>query len=81
MNRDDVRASRQGRRPGKRDDTQSMRRPAVAVRAIAVGTVCTVMCACGGGGGGASDDTGAVPPPQKTELSWDNGNWDQQEWK
>lgn len=61
--------------------TDSARRVGVALRAFAFGTACTLLCACGGGGGGGSDDSGVVAPPQKAELSWDNGNWDQQEWK
>lgn len=55
---------------------------ALASRLLVIGAVCTFLCACGGGGGGGASDTHvATPPPQKTELAWDSGNWDQQEWQ
>jgi hypothetical protein len=56
--------------------------PAAALRIFMIGVVCVFTCACGGGGsGGGSDAPVVTPPPQQAELAWDNGNWDQQEWK
>jgi hypothetical protein len=56
------------------------RRPAAAKRLLAISTVCVLMSACGGGGGG-SDAPVVTPPPAPAELAWDDGNWDQKEWK
>lgn len=50
------------------------------IRLLVITGACLLMSACGGGGGG-SDAPVATPPPTATELAWDNGNWDQQEWK
>jgi len=57
-------------------------RPAAALRLFMIGVVSVFTCACGGGGSGGGPDAPVVtaPPPQ-AELAWDNGNWDQQEWK
>lgn len=52
------------------------------IRLLAITSTCLLMGACGGGGGGGGSDTPvATPPPAPAELAWDNGNWDQQEWK
>jgi hypothetical protein len=52
------------------------------LRILAIGATCSLLCACGGGGGGGGTDTSGTPPaPAAAELAWDNGNWDQQEWK
>ncbi len=50
------------------------------IRTLVITSASLLMCACGGGGGG-NDAPVATPPPAATELAWDNGNWDQQEWK
>jgi hypothetical protein len=81
MNTEDVQAVRLRGPSTELGDTQGTACSAVVVRAIAIGAICALLCACGGGGSGASDGTEVVSPPQKAELSWDNGNWDQQEWK
>jgi hypothetical protein len=52
-----------------------------ATRVLVIGAACALMSACGGGGGGASDGPPVTPPPAAADLTWDNGNWDQQEWK
>jgi hypothetical protein len=70
-------------------DREVMRTPTVnrgcgthqAMRLLVIGAACALTSACGGGGGGASDGTPVTPPPAAAELAWDNGNWDQQEWK
>lgn len=55
---------------------------ASTLRILAIGATCLFLCACGGGGGGGGSDAPVTPPaPAPTELAWDNGNWDQQEWK
>ena len=49
------------------------------IRALIFGAACALLCACGSGG----DSSGAppAPPPQKTEIAWDNGNWDALQWQ
>jgi len=55
---------------------------AATLRILAIGAACSILCACGGGGGGGGSDASVTPPaPAPAELAWDNGNWDQQEWK
>ena len=40
------------------------------------------LSACGGGGGGSpAATTSAPPPPPVTDLSWDDGNWDTENWQ
>ena len=53
---------------------------AAMLRILAVGTTYLFLCACSGGGGG-NDAPSTPPAPAPAELAWDNGNWDQQEWK
>lgn len=55
-------------------------RSAVAMRLLAITSACVLVGACGGGAGG-NDAPAVTPPPAAAELTWDNGNWDQQEWK
>ena len=39
----------------------------------------SVLSACGGGGGNGG---GNQPPPQAdTDLDWDQGNWDEENWQ
>jgi hypothetical protein len=52
------------------------------LRRLTIGAACLFMCACGGGGGDGEGSTPvATPAPAPAELAWDNGNWDQKEWK
>jgi hypothetical protein len=38
--------------------------------------------ACGGGGGSAPTSPPPPPPPTAdTNLDWDNGNWDEENWQ
>ena len=59
-----------------------LRGSAAAKQLLTISTVCLLMSACGGGGGGGGSDAPVgAPPPTPAELAWDNGNWDQKEWK
>lgn len=45
-----------------------------------------LISACGGGGGGGSStpppaNNGTPPPVADTDLDWDDGNWDQEDWQ
>jgi len=39
----------------------------------------SLLSACGGGS--SSAPAAAPPPPVDTQLDWDQGNWDQEDWQ
>lgn len=79
MSKADPRAVRLDRRAMRTRAVDRGRGARAPIRLLVIGAACALLSACGGGGGGASDGPAATPPP--AELAWDNGNWDQQEWK
>lgn len=56
-------------------------------RAIPFLLLGVLLCGCGGGGGSSDSSTsppnnGTPPPPvADTDLDWDDGNWDQEDWQ
>jgi hypothetical protein len=60
-------------------------RPAYFLNLASLLLGCLLLSACGGGGGGGSTPgpgNGGNPlPVSDTELDWDEGNWDQENWQ
>ena len=44
-------------------------------------TVLTIGIALTSCGGGSSPPPAQQPPPIDTQLDWDQGNWDEQDWQ